>query len=60
MKKKPTKEEWVECGMGLDHRALFEAIQKLDPQKLKSYLKKDKTDNPYLFNPKEDANEQRT
>lgn len=55
MKKKPTKKEWVKCGMGLDHKALFEAIQKLDPQKLESYLEEDKTDNPYLFNPKKET-----
>ena len=52
MKKKPTKKEWVEYGMGLDHELLLKAIRELDPQKLESYLEKGKTDNPYLFNPK--------
>lgn len=52
MKKKPTKQEWVEYFMGLDHEPLLKAIRELDPQKLESYLEKDKTDNPYLFNPK--------
>jgi hypothetical protein len=51
MKKKPTKQEWMKCAMGTDYKALLEAVQKIDPQKLESYLEKDKTDNPYLFNP---------
>jgi hypothetical protein len=51
MRKKPTKEEWVAFGMSQDHTALLEAIQKLDPQMLESYLAKDTENNPYLFNP---------
>lgn len=52
MKKKPTKEEWVDYGMEQDIEPLLEVVRNLDPQKLESYLSKDKIDNPYIFNPK--------
>lgn len=52
MKKKPTKEEWVDYGMEQDLEPLLEAVRNLDPQKLESYLSKDKIDNPYIFDPK--------